>query len=66
MSGRVNERNNTRAGFNEPFHVVTVEGGVFTDGLETMEEAEYSATWRNAKAEALGITTRYQAVAKPE
>jgi hypothetical protein len=41
-----------------------VEGNVIADGKPTESEADFSVTWRNTRAEELGITTRYRVVPK--
>jgi hypothetical protein len=48
----------------QPFQVRTVEGNVIADGKPTESEADFSVTWRNTRAEELGITTRYRVVPK--
>lgn len=49
----------------QPFRSVTADTGGLAGGFATMEEAKRDAGRRNERAEVMGITTRYNAIAEP-
>lgn len=50
---------------NKATHMVQTTKGVLVDGYPSIESAESSATERNTRAVAMGITARYEAAVNP-
>jgi hypothetical protein len=49
-----------------PFRVVVAGNGNMHSGHMTLEDAQKRAAQANADADALGITSRYEVIPKPE